>query len=81
MVEEQSFKPGEVVPESGIYQVMHYQHRLYHEATLVRGSLFPQCLQCEDRVRFRLVMTAAHIDADRDFRKRGGKAKATHATK
>ncbi len=80
MPEEQVYKPGDEVPESGIYQVMHYQHRLYHEAVLVGGSRFPECQQCEQRVRFRLVGTAAHIEDDRDFRKRA-KAKASHATK
>ncbi len=80
MPEEQVYKPGDTVPESGIYQVMHYQHRLYHEATLVRGSRFPECLQCQERVRFRLVATAAHIDTDRDFHRRL-KAKASNAVK
>lgn len=49
------FEPGEVVPESGIYQVDHDRHRLMHQATLERGTLFPQCRQCQSFVRFRLL--------------------------
>lgn len=68
--EEQIYVVGEEVPQSGIYQVMHYQHRLYHEAILTEGSTFPPCATCGDKVRFRVVQTANAIDADRDFRRR-----------
>jgi hypothetical protein len=52
---QRAFQPGELVPESGIYQVDHESHRLMHQATLERGSLFPQCRQCKMTVRFRLL--------------------------
>jgi len=48
------YRPGEVVPESGIYRVTHESHRLMHEATLLEGARFPLCRQCRQRVRFDL---------------------------
>ncbi len=49
------YKPGEIVPESGLYRIDHDQHRLMHEATLTAGMLFPRCRRCNDEVRFTLV--------------------------
>ena len=46
-----TFKPGDPVPDRGLYWVHHYQHRLAHLAK-VRYITFPQCAQCNDRVRF-----------------------------
>jgi hypothetical protein len=43
-----------VVPESGIYRVMHDPHRLMHDATLLQGQRFPLCRRCKDDVRFEL---------------------------
>lgn len=48
------YKPGEVVPVSGIYRVTHESHRLMHEATLLEGDRFPLCKQCKRGVRFEL---------------------------
>jgi hypothetical protein len=48
------YRPGEVVPESGIYRVTHESHRLMHEATLLEGIRFPLCRQCKNSVRFEL---------------------------
>lgn len=62
------FQPAEQVPESGVYQVLHYRHRLYHEVTILRGGSFPICSECGNNVRFRLVRSAPLIDADRNFR-------------
>lgn len=48
------YRPGDVVPESGIYRVTHDPHRLMHEATLLDGQKFPMCRQCKHEVRFEL---------------------------
>jgi len=48
------YRPGDVVPESGIYRVMHDSHRLMHEATLLEGQRFPICKKCNHDVRFEL---------------------------
>ena len=50
-----SYKPGEVVPDSGIYKVYHDQHRLMHEAALLKDTFFPRCKRCGDAVRFVLA--------------------------
>jgi hypothetical protein len=67
---EQVFKPGEDVPQSGLYLVVHAEHRADHEATLFQGEQFPSCAQCEVEVRFRLLRGATPISSDSDFRKR-----------
>jgi hypothetical protein len=65
---EQVYKPGEKPPIAGIYQVMHYRHRLYHDVTILEGPVFPACRSCGERVRFRLVRSAEPVESDRDFR-------------
>ena len=49
------FKPGELVPASGVYSVEHRPHRLMHTATLVAHGRFPRCKRCGDSVRFNLL--------------------------
>jgi hypothetical protein len=50
-----TYKSAETIPESGIYRVIHAQHRLPHEVTLIKGQTFPPCAKCHDEVRFQLV--------------------------
>jgi len=62
------FLPGAPVPETGIYEVIHDRaHRDAHEVVMHRGDPFPPCVQCEARVRFKLVRTAPYIFDDEDF--------------
>ena len=63
----QEFKPGEKVPSSGVYRVLHKGHRDEHDATLREGEQFPICTVCDQNVRFRLVQSAKMIDRDEDF--------------
>src|SRR3954447_25336518 len=49
------FNTGEIVPQSGIYQVIHTEHRLPHEVTLLRSNPFPPCAQCGSEVNFKLL--------------------------
>jgi hypothetical protein len=65
---EQVFQPGEMVPESGVYTVMHEHHRERHSATIFKGDRFPQCGRCGKKVRFMLARPAALISEDADFR-------------
>jgi hypothetical protein len=65
---EQAFKPGERVPETGVYSVRHHLHRENHAATIFKGENFPACAQCGNAVRFVLVRRAARIVEDADFR-------------
>ena len=55
------FRCGDKIPESGIYRVVHRDHRLPHEVTLLRDQLFPKCTRCEHSVYFELVRSAPDI--------------------
>lgn len=62
------FKPGDLVPESGIYEVIHNgDHRQAHDAVMIHGDPFPACETCNEQVRFRIVRTAPYIFQDQDF--------------
>jgi hypothetical protein len=67
---EKEFKPGEVVPESGLYFVRHQEHRGEHEVTLIADEQFPRCSLCLDSVRFRISRAAKTISEDKDFQTR-----------
>lgn len=64
---EQEFRPGDDVPLSGIYLVSHQAHREAHEAVVLQRGVFPNCRECGARVRYRLLRSAAPLDADTDF--------------
>jgi hypothetical protein len=62
------FKSGDVVRETGIYQVLHESaHRTAHEVVMLATDVFPSCETCSTGVRFRLVRTAPYIFQDEDF--------------
>jgi hypothetical protein len=46
---------GEIVPQSGVYRVIHVEHRLPHEVMLLRSNPFPPCAQCGSKVVFKLL--------------------------
>jgi hypothetical protein len=53
------FETGDEVPSSGIYQVLHKEHRLPREVTLVGGKPFPPCSRCQVKVGFDLLRSVA----------------------
>jgi hypothetical protein len=62
------FLPGSPIRLTGIYEVIHDRgHRTTHEAVLHGKDLFPNCDQCGEKVRFRLIRTAPYIFDDEDF--------------
>jgi len=70
------FMPGDTVPASGIYEVIHEKldgdnHADPHEITAIRGMVFPPCRCCQQWVRFRLHLPAEHIDAHDHFKGQG----------
>lgn len=69
---ENVFKPGEKAPQSGIYKVLHYQHRLYHEVTILAGQALPTCRRCGKDVRFQLASPATPVEEDADFKQTPG---------
>lgn len=68
---EQAFKAGDHAPESGVYTVVHADHRRAHAATIFKGERFPVCGKCGDKVRFVLYRPAALISEDLDFHEGG----------
>jgi len=55
---KKTFQPGERVPETSIYSVIHAGHRATHEVTLRKGEVFPPCARCTDKVRFEVTGTS-----------------------
>ncbi len=62
-----TFKPGDKIPETGIYQVVHGTHDRTHEALCEKGGVFPACNRCGGKVEFRLVYSAPLMSVDEDF--------------
>lgn len=44
--------PGEFCRTSGVYKVVHYQHRLPHHVTVNETEPFPVCRKCQSKVRY-----------------------------
>jgi len=63
-----SFRAGSVAPSSGVYLVRHYQHRLPHEVTVLKGESLPRCNKCGEQVVFELVRDAVDVADDVDLR-------------
>lgn len=56
------YKPGMIVPESGLYQVIHDRyHSAVHEVTAIRGEVFPPCRHCGSGMGYKLVRAAKHL--------------------
>ncbi len=49
------FRPGDLIPKSAAYQVIHLTHRPPHELNCVAGDMFPPCQTCGEAVRFVLL--------------------------
>lgn len=62
------YHPGQDVPRSGIYDVIHdANHRTHHQVTCVAGNRFPPCRNCGDKVGYRLFEAALHLVEDETF--------------
>jgi hypothetical protein len=62
------FKPGDTVPASGIYKVIHDPaHAQEHDVTCIYGKTFPPCRGCK-HPRFVLKMGAQHIETHEHFK-------------
>src|SRR5579859_3955620 len=51
-------RTGCCIPESGIYRIVHPQHRLPSEVTLLKDHYFPRCSRCAEPVYFELIRSA-----------------------
>jgi hypothetical protein len=61
----QLYKSTDPIPVSGVYRVIHAQHRLPHEVTLIAGQTFPPCAQCHEEVRFEMVRELPSLSRER----------------
>jgi hypothetical protein len=62
------YSPGQVAPQSGVYTVRHYAHRLPHNAYINEGTVFPECRTCQHRVQFLAVLVGVtELAHDPDF--------------
>ena len=77
-----AYKPGQMVPISGLYSVIHQNHRPDHEVLAIRGDEFPSCRLCKDGVRFYVAQVIPYITHDFDLAgpgRLGRKSKANAA--
>ena len=70
---KKTFQPGESVPDTAVYTVVHGDHRATHEVTLRKGEVFPPCALCGDKVRFEFVTDARTGRKPRVRRRGAGK--------
>jgi hypothetical protein len=58
----QEFRPGEIVPQSGIYTITHdpVHADMPHEVTVIKGRRFPSCRHCKG-ISFELAYAARHV--------------------
>ncbi len=81
--DSRAYKPGQMVPISGIYTVIHVDHRGTHEALAIRGDVFPACRMCKSQVRFQIAQVVPRVTHDFDlagpnFKAPKGRAKAAN---
>ena len=53
----QEFRPGQIVPQSGVYRITHdpLHPDMPHEVTVIKGRRFPTCRHCKG-ISFELAM-------------------------
>ena len=57
----EELRTGCTVPENGFYRVIHSQHRLPKEVTLLIGQSFPRCSKCAEPVNFELIRSVRFL--------------------
>jgi hypothetical protein len=79
---EDVFQPGDKVPRSGVYRVMHARnHAPRHEVTVVYGRDFPLCNACGRQARFVLLRPARVVDSNPHFHREAQRATTARATR
>jgi hypothetical protein len=51
---DQAFRTNDLVPASGIYEILHAQHLLAKQVVLFKSERFPKCSRCDFPVTFLL---------------------------
>ena len=62
-----TLKPGDNVLTSGVFRVIHRQHREPHDVIAIRGEELPPCRSCAGNVRYELIQTLSHVTEDWDL--------------
>jgi hypothetical protein len=63
-----NFRPGDTIPQTGIYTVRHCSHEGNQRTqALLSSQTFPRCRMCGSDVRFQLLASIPHIFEDDDF--------------
>ncbi len=62
-----AYKPGQLVPISGIYTVVHVKHRPDHQVIAIRGDQLPHCRVCRANVTFYPTQPVTHMTHDFDL--------------
>jgi hypothetical protein len=62
-----SYGPGEPVPHSGIYAVLHGKPHTRYNSLFIDNGTFPRCNVCGAQVTFRLIQPVGNILEDEDF--------------
>jgi hypothetical protein len=60
------YSPGQLVSESGVYEICHYDEPRT-SIILTLSGIFPSCRICGEKVRYKLVKAVPHISEDPDF--------------
>jgi len=65
-------KPGSTATQSGVCKAVHAKHHIPpHYITAIYGDTFPVWLECSDRVRFEIALSAVHVHAHPQFNRSG----------
>jgi len=67
LTKKNDLRTGFSVPDSGIYRVLHPQHRLPTAVTLIKDQAFPRCSKCPEPVYFELQHAAPAAGSNRGF--------------
>jgi hypothetical protein len=67
LFEVKALAPGETVAVSGVYRVVHVNHRGDHEVVAISGDILPECRVCRGEVRFYVERTIDYAPHDWDL--------------
>jgi hypothetical protein len=65
--ETNAYKPGQKVPISGVYTVVHVVHRSNHQVIAIRGEELPSCRACGASVTFYPAQPVTYMTRDFDL--------------
>ena len=63
----EQYVPGLNAPVSGVYRVIHHEHRPVHNVVIIRGDVFPSCRNCHSRVCYVLFVEVDYVTHDLDL--------------